>query len=235
VRRNEPARSASRDALAAAGKALRRRVPRHSHAGWQPARRRRDPVDRLLSSTKGLVPELLPIRFGRMLHSPFTFYRGAAAVMAADLAHTPSTGIRVQACGDCHLLNFGGFATPERRLIFDINDFDETLPAPWEWDVKRLAASFALAARDKRLRKHDVRAAATAVVRSYRTWTAAFAAMPVLEAWYTALDVHQIVEQTADRDMLRFRRKQVRSRAIATRCPSTGVSCSTATSSSTSP
>lgn len=119
----------------ALGKALRDKVSRGSHAGWEPPRGRADPIDVLIESSHGRVPHLLPIRYGRMLQSPFTFYRGAAAIMAADLARTPSTKLRVQACGDCHLLNFGLFATPERRLIFDINDFDETLPAPWEWDV----------------------------------------------------------------------------------------------------
>src|SRR5262249_3239456 len=140
------------------GKSLRERVPRSSHAGWKPPRGRADPIDVLVESSLGRLPHLLPIRYGRMLQSPFTFYRGAAAIMAADLAHTPATKVRVQACGDCHLLNFGAFATPERRIIFDINDFDETLPAPWEWDVKRLAASFVVAARNNRFSKRDQRA-----------------------------------------------------------------------------
>jgi Uncharacterized protein conserved in bacteria (DUF2252) len=115
----------------ASGKALREKVPRASHAGWDPPRRRRDPVDILIESSRGRLANLVPIRYGRMLQSPFAFFRGAAAIMASDLAQTPVTGLRVQACGDCHLLNFGGFATPERRIILDINDFDETLPAPW--------------------------------------------------------------------------------------------------------
>jgi len=200
----------SRDEMAAAGRALRAGVPRQSHAGWRAPHGRRDPITVLLEATHGLVPALVPIRFGRMLQSPFTFYRGAAVVMAADLARTPATGVRVQACGDCHLVNFGGFATPERRLIFDINDFDETLPAPWEWDVKRLAASFAVAARDKRFAKRDVREAATMAVRTYRTWMAEFAAMPVLEAWYAALDLRHLVERTGDRELLPLRRKRLR-------------------------
>jgi uncharacterized protein (DUF2252 family) len=206
----DPGPSATREDVAAAGRGLRARVPRKSHAGWKPQRSRRDPVDVLLETTRGLEPGLVPIRFGRMLHSPFTFFRGAAAVMAADLAQTPATGVRVQACGDCHLLNFGGFATPERKLVFDINDFDETLPAPWEWDVKRLAASFALAARDRRLAKRDVRSATEAAVRSYRTRMAEYAAMPVLEAWYDALDVRKLVETTGNAAVLRFRRRRVR-------------------------
>src|SRR5262249_12554266 len=134
----------------ARGKALRNTVSRRRHAGWEPPRRRRDPIDILIESSRGRLRNLLPIRYGRMLMSPFTFYRGAAAIMTEDLARTPTTGVYVQACGDCHLLNFGGFATPERRLVFDINDFDETLPGPWEWDVKRLAASFVVAGRSNR-------------------------------------------------------------------------------------
>src|SRR5215475_12856579 len=166
--RNCPANMPSRTEILAKGKSLRERCPRRSHREWKPARNRPDPLALLEASNKGRVPELIPIRWGRMLQSPFTFFRGAAAVMAADLAKTPSTGLHVQACGDCHLLNFGGFATPERRLAFDINDFDETLPAPWEWDVKRLAASFVIAARNNNFSKGDARDAARASVRSYR-------------------------------------------------------------------
>ena len=134
--------------LFAAGKALRDKIPRQRHGGWEPGQGRTDPIELLRASDSGRLPELVPIRYGRMPQSPFAFYRGAAGVMAADLAGMPSTGLHVQACGDCHLVNFGGFATPERNIIFDINDFDETLPAPWEWDVKRLVASFVLAARN---------------------------------------------------------------------------------------
>ena len=133
------------------------------------------------------MPELIPIRYGRMLQSPFAFYRGAAAVMAADLAVTPITGLRVQACGDCHLANFGGFATPERNIIFDINDFDETLPAPWEWDVKRLTASFVLAARSVGLSDGVGRDAAATCARSYRKHMAEFAEMHPLEVWYARI------------------------------------------------
>jgi hypothetical protein len=132
-----------------AGRALRARVPRTSHAKWTPSPDRPEPVALLKESNRGRLSELLPIRYGRMRVSPFAFFRGAAALMAWDLAATPVTKIRVQACGDCHLLNFGGYGSPERRLVFDINDFDETLPAPWEWDVKRLAASVVLAGRQK--------------------------------------------------------------------------------------
>ncbi len=129
------------------GKALRKRTPRSSHAAWRPPSDRRDPVEILIESSQRRVQHLVPIRYGRMLQSPFAFYRGSAAIMAADLSRTPITGLRVQVCGDCHLMNFGIFATPERHLIFDINDFDETLPGPWEWDIKRLAASFVIAGR----------------------------------------------------------------------------------------
>ena len=138
------------------------------------------------------VPDLVPIRYGRMVASPFAYFRGAAAPMAWDLAHTPTTGIRVQACGDAHLLNFGMFAAPDRRLVFDVNDFDETLPAPFEWDVKRLAASLAVAARDKEFRDRDARTAARAAVRSYRTEMASYAAMRFLDVWYSRVDVDEV-------------------------------------------
>src|SRR4051794_7749150 len=128
---------------AAAGRAARSEARRSSHAGWEPASDREDPVAILERQAQTRVPELVPIRYGRMAASPFAFYRGAAAVMAADLAKTSVSGLRVQACGDAHLSNFGAFAAPDRRLLFDLNDFDESLPGPWEWDVKRLAASFA--------------------------------------------------------------------------------------------
>ena len=137
----------SRAERIAAGKALRDAVPRTRHADWKPPASRRDPIAILEESNEDRLPELAPIRFGRMLASPFTFLRGSAALMAADLATTPASGLRVQACGDCHVLNFGLFATPERNLVFDLNDFDETLPAPWEWDLKRLAVSIVVAGR----------------------------------------------------------------------------------------
>ena len=142
-----PAAYMSADERRAAGKALRDATPRVAHGGWKSPEDRRDPVELLREANEGRIPELIPLRFSRMAQSPFAFYRGAAAVMAADLASTPTSGLPVQACGDAHLMNFGGFATPERNIFFDINDFDETLPAPWEWDVKRLAASIVIAAR----------------------------------------------------------------------------------------
>ena len=137
----------------ARGKAARNEVPRSSHGGWVPPANRPDPIALLEEQAVSRVPELVPIRYGRMLVSPFTFYRGAALIMAADLAATPRSGLNVQLCGDAHLSNFGVFASPERQLMFDINDFDETLPGPWEWDVKRLAASFEIAGRDRGLRR----------------------------------------------------------------------------------
>ncbi len=135
----------------AMGKALRETVPRSSHAEWKAAPDRPEPITLLETSNEGRLLELVPIRYGRMLASPFAFLRGAATIMAADLSKTPQTGIKVQACGDCHLSNFGGYGTPERNLVFDVNDFDETLPAPWEWDVKRLATSIIVAARSIKL------------------------------------------------------------------------------------
>src|SRR5262249_44403300 len=150
----------------------------------------------------GRLLNLLPIRYGRMLMSPFTFYRGAAAIMAEDLAHTPTTAVYVQACGDCHLLNFGGFATPERRLIIDINDFDETPPGPWEWDVKRLATSFVVAGRSNRFTRRECRAAAREVVRSYRERMAKYGAMPALQIWYSS--VEGILENVKDPQMRRL-------------------------------
>ena len=138
-----------------AGRALRAKVPRKSHATWKAPSNRPDPVQLLMDSDKGRIAKLLPIRYGRMSKSPFTFLRGAAAIMAWDLAQTPTTRLHVQACGDCHIMNFGGFATPERNLIFDINDFDETLPAPWEWDLKRLTTSVEVAGRSAGSRSGD--------------------------------------------------------------------------------
>src|SRR5262249_32902939 len=159
------------------GKALRDKVPRQDHGGWEAFKGRSDPVDLLIESNKGRLPQLIPIRFGRMAQSPFAFFRGSAAIMAADLAHTPKSGLMVQACGDAHLLNFGGFATPERTIVFDINDLDETLPAPWEWDLKRLAASIVIAGHYLELSESESRRAATATVRSYREHMSDYAFM----------------------------------------------------------
>ena len=176
----------------ARGRARRRQVPRADHARWEPPPDRPDPVAILEEQAATRVPDLVPIRHGRMLTSPFAYFRGAAAPMAWDLAHTPTTDIRVQACGDAHLLNFGMFAAPDRRLVFDINDFDETLPAPFEWDVKRLAASFAVAARDNGVPDSEARAAARYCARSYRTEMARYATMRFLNVWYSRIDVDHV-------------------------------------------
>jgi hypothetical protein len=184
--------------LMEAGKRLRASVPRSAHGTWKKQAGRADPIELLQASDPERLPELLPVRYGRMLVSPFTFFRGAAAVMAADVASTPTTGLRVQACGDCHLLNFGGFATPERNIIFDINDFDETLPAPWEWDVKRLAASFVLGARANGLTDEDGREAAVGAARSYRKRLAEFAQMSPLEVWYASIDAEDFLGLVTD-------------------------------------
>jgi len=180
------------------GKAMRLAVPLASHAQWQAPANRRDPIDLLIESSINREPKLLPIRYGRMMQSPFAFYRGAAAIMAADLAVLPSTGIIVQACGDCHLVNFGSFATPERRQVVGINDFDETLPAPWEWDVKRLAASFVVAGRNNGFTAEEARASAQACARSYRERMREFAKMGALDLWYYSIDVEAWLEQIED-------------------------------------
>jgi len=176
----------------AKGKSLRRRLPLKSQADCPPASGR-DPISILQASDGDRLPELLPIRYGRMLTSPFTFFRGAAAVMAADLADTPTTGVYVQACGDCHIKNFGAFATPERNLVFDINDFDETLPAPWEWDVKRLATSFIVAARDNGLPEKIAKNIALACAGSYRKGMRALSQLNPLDLWYERFGVDELL------------------------------------------
>jgi uncharacterized protein (DUF2252 family) len=174
---------------AASGKAARAKVPRSSHAGWDPPADRRSPVDILREQDAARVDDLVPIRYGRMLVSAFTFFRGAAAIMAADLASTPSSGLEVQLCGDAHLSNFGVFAAPNRSLVFDCNDFDETLPGPFEWDVKRLAASLAIAGRDRGFDEKDRLAAARASAAEYRESMRRFATMRDLDVWYLRIDV----------------------------------------------
>jgi uncharacterized protein (DUF2252 family) len=177
------------------GKQARQAVPRTSHAQWQAQDAARDPVQILEEQAAARVPELVPIRYARMLVSPFTFYRGAAAVMAADLAATPSTGLQVQLCGDAHLANFGGFATPERSLIFDLNDFDETLPGPFEWDIKRLVASFVVAGRHRGFSEAQRAESVREVVRSYREAMREFTDMSRLQVWYARLDANELQQQ----------------------------------------
>ena len=179
---------------AARGKAVRKQVPLEAHAEVRLSPTR-DPVGLLLTQAEGRVPALVPIRHGRMLVSPFTFYRGAALVMAADLAQTTPTGLEVQLCGDAHLSNFGAYASPDRRLVFDINDFDETLPGPFEWDVKRLAASFVVAGRDNGFDAKQCREVVRTVVRHYREALREFAGQPILAVWYARLDIEELVQR----------------------------------------
>jgi len=180
------------------GRAARRVVPRGSHAGWEPAPDRPDPVDLLEAQAKDRLPDLVPIRYARMMASPFAFLRGSAIIMANDLASTPASGIHAQLCGDAHLLNFGMYASPERTLLFDLNDFDETLPGPWEWDVKRLAASFVVAGRDNGFDAADCRGAAQATVASYRRRMAEFSEMGELEVWYSRVGEEEVLGLLSD-------------------------------------
>jgi len=202
----------------AAGKALREKVPRSSHAVWKPPTNRRDAVELVLQAEKGRMPELLPLRHGRMVRSAFTFYRGSALTMAADLAKTPVSGVYVQCCGDAHLCNFGGFATPERRVIFSINDLDETLPGPWEWDVKRLAASFVVACRDNGLGEPVAVDTVLSCVRAYRGAMAEYSEMQTLELWYESLVVEDLIatikdSQIRDRVLKRLEKERGKSAA----------------------
>jgi uncharacterized protein (DUF2252 family) len=178
----------------AAGRAARRMVPRTSHAAWAPPHDRPDPVALLRSQDATRVPELVPIRWGRMSASPFAFYRGAALLMAADLSATPNSGLTVQACGDAHLMNFGVFASPERTLLFDVNDFDETLPGPWEWDLKRLVASIVIAGRNAGFSAAQNRDAALATARSYREWMANYATLGDIDVYYSKVAADDILK-----------------------------------------
>ncbi len=189
-----PAADATPAERAATGKAARERAPRSSHGVWEPAADRPEPVQVLEQQAADRVPELVPLRYGRMLASPFTFYRGAAAIMAADLAATPSSGLWVQACGDAHLSNFGAYASPDRDLVVDINDFDETLPGPWEWDLKRLAASLEIAGRDRGFDDAERRAVVLVATRAYREAMHRLAALGNLEVWYERVDASQLRE-----------------------------------------
>jgi uncharacterized protein (DUF2252 family) len=198
-----------------AGRALRVKCPRESHADFTVDRAdREDPIDLLIASSRGRIEHLLPIRYGRMLTSPFAFFRGSAVIMAADLADTASAGYAVQSCGDCHLMNFGAFASPERNIIFDINDFDETFPAPWEWDLKRLAASFAIASHHNGHKRSDGKAAAARVVECYRDRLKELAELKTLEAWYSYLDYESLIALTSD-PQLKKRRKKVLAKALS--------------------
>jgi uncharacterized protein (DUF2252 family) len=192
-----------RDDLYLKGKALRDKCPRTSHGTWKAPANRPNAVELVLQAEIGRMRELLPLRHGRMVRSAFTFYRGAALTMACDLAATPTSGIRVQCCGDAHLCNFGGFATPERKVIFSVNDLDETLPAPWEWDVKRLAASFLIGCRDNQLSDRVAKDVVATCVRAYRESMAEFSEFKTLELWYQAMGADELVENIKDPDLRR--------------------------------
>ncbi|WP_381793152.1 DUF2252 domain-containing protein [Streptomyces niveus] len=190
------------------GKEARKSAPRKSHAGFEPGRDRPDPVAVVDAQSQTRVPELVPIRYGRMTESPFRFYRGAAAIMAGDLAGTPDTGLTAQLCGDAHLMNFRLLGSPERRLVFDINDFDETLPGPWEWDVKRLAASLVIAGRENGFSAGDRAMIVGTAVRSYRERMRVFAGMGNLDVWYTRADMAEL-QPLADRQLRAKGRKRL--------------------------
>jgi uncharacterized protein (DUF2252 family) len=198
------------------GRAARAKVPRSSHGAWRPAADRTDPVAILLAQAESRVPDLVPIRHARMLQSPFAFYRGAAAIMAGDLAGSPVSGIRVQCCGDAHLANFGGYSAPDRSLVFDINDFDETVPGPWEWDVKRLAASFEIAGAARGFDAGTRTSIVRRVIRSYREAMREHAGQRNLELWYQRLDEATAIEQFEARvppaALKRFRKNVAKAR-----------------------
>jgi uncharacterized protein (DUF2252 family) len=198
-------------ATAKSGKEARGRVRRSAQAAWEPGPERIGPLEVLAAQDESRVPELVPVRYGRMLASAFTFYRGAAAIMAADLAAGPDSGLRVQLCGDAHLSNFGVFQAPDRRLVFDVNDFDETLPGPFEWDVKRLAASVAIGARARGFKAAQRRAAVLAAVSEYRSAMATFATMNEIDVWYSRLDIAEIAERWQDKVTKEDRRRLQRS------------------------
>ena len=181
------------------GRSLREKSPRTSHGDWQPAADRPNPLDLLQAQDEGRLQRLLPIKYGRMLASPFAFLRGSAVVMAADLAHTPTSGLQVILCGDAHLSNFGLFASPERRLVFDLNDFDEAFPGPWEWDVKRLAASAAVAGRGNGFSDKTNRSLAQEAVRAYRRAMTRFSEMRTLDVWYFYVDADALLDVFAER------------------------------------
>jgi uncharacterized protein (DUF2252 family) len=189
------------------GRAVRKRVPRSSHGDWAPSPSRRDPVAILEEQSASRIPELVPIRYGRMASSPFAFYRGAAAVMAEDLAAHEHTGITAQICGDAHLLNFGIYKSPERRLVFDLNDFDETLPGPWEWDLKRLVASLVIAGQENGYSHDEIVAITRDTVGAYRTSMTTFATMDNLALWYAHLEVEQLMEAWRSRVAPEFARR----------------------------
>src|SRR5260370_14148850 len=191
----EPAPRLTVEERIARGRAARTRVPRASRAGFPPSPGRRDPLALLEKQAATRVPELVALRYGRMLASPFTFFGGAALVMAADLASMPDSGLRAQSCGDARLANFGAYASPERGMVFDVNDFDETLPGPWEWDIKRLVASLAVAGRINNHSPAVRQSITTAAVAEYRMAMNRFAAMPTIDVWYSHIDLDNLLSQ----------------------------------------
>ncbi|KQB38764.1 DUF2252 domain-containing protein [Flavobacterium aquidurense] len=195
------------------GVAIRKVTPRSSHQQWNPLENREDPVEILIKTSVGRIESLLPIRYSRMMESPFAFFRGAAAIMAADLAQTPNTGIDLQLCGDCHLMNFGGFATPERQLVFDINDFDETFPGPWEWDLKRLAASFVIAGRWKKFSNKICKEFAWNVADSYKRHMLEYSKLSALQIWYAQIDLAELIERGEDEEIKSFQQKRIKKAA----------------------
>ena len=214
------------DESVAKGRSARTSVPRSTHAGWEAPPGRPDPIAVLEAQDATRMPDLVPLRHTRMLASPFAFYRGAAAMMAGDLAPTPTSGIKVQCCGDAHLANFGGFESPERSMVFDINDFDETVPGPWEWDVKRLAASIVDRLPRPRFRRRGRPPGGRAGGSRYRDAMREFAAQRNLDVWYSRLDQQGILSRWGSRlsasTLKRFERNVVKAKARTTcwRCPS---------------
>jgi len=206
--------TATRAERYAAGKALRSKAPRTSHGAWASASDRPDPISLLEESNCTRVPELVPIRYGRMSLSPFAFLRGSAGVMASDLANTPVSGIKVQICGDAHLSNFGFFATPERNLVFDVNDFDETLPGPWEWDMKRLAASIMVAGRQNGYTAQENRQAVVSSIREYHTLMQRMASMRALDVWYQHIDIGEIMGLVDRQEQERLQNRRRRRSSI---------------------
>ncbi|MBF4515191.1 DUF2252 domain-containing protein [Flavobacterium sp. ANB] len=195
------------------GVAIRKIMPRSVHEEWKSFENRKDPVAILIETSVGRVESLLPIRYSRMMESPFSFFRGAAAIMAADLAQTPNTGIYLQLCGDCHLMNFGGFATPERKLVFDINDFDETFPGPWEWDLKRLAASFSIAGKWRKFSDKTCKEFAWHVADSYKRHMLEYSKLSALQIWYADIDLAELIEMGEDEELKSFQQKRIKKAA----------------------
>lgn len=203
----------SKEERYAKGKALRKTTSRSSHCEWKPKEDRPDPIEILIETSVGRVESLLPIRYSRMMESPFAFFRGAASIMASDLAETPSTGLEIQICGDCHLMNFGGFATPERKLVFDINDFDETFPGPWEWDLKRLAASFAIAGKWRNFSEKICKELAWHAADSYKRHLYEYSKLSALQIWYAHIDLAQLIELGSDEELKEFQQKRLKKAA----------------------